>query len=76
MAQFSINIHGYWTNGEYYECVPSNKLESDAQDNDDEKEDIENNKDMPNNKDSQQETSFLDQFVDDDDSSDEDIDIE
>lgn len=71
MAEFSVNVHGYWTNEEYYECVVNN---NDNDDDDDEKKEETDNSHIysiiP-----EKSANFLDDFVGDDDSS-EDIDID
>jgi len=85
MAEFSVTVHGYWTNEEYYECVVKNDdNDNDMNENDDEKKEetddshlfsiIDNNKKKDVSNDNQT-NNFLDAFVEDD-SSDEDIDID
>lgn len=82
MATFSVNVHGYWTNNEYYECVNNVKLKNDDDDDDEKKtmdQDNYNNHQQNNHYNTVKDNSngatnndnFLDAFVGD--SSDEDI---
>ena len=88
MAEFSVIIHGYWTNEEYFECIVNN---INPNDNDDEKKEetyyddnnhplfsiIGNNKNQKQKHSKSDKTNdFLGAFVGDNDSSDEDIDLD
>eukprot|EP01084_Bolivina_argentea_P101374 181767_1 len=67
MAKFTVHIHGYWNNNEYYECQDNEihlmKPIANDEDNEDQK---------PIDTDKSQDEHFLDAFVGDEDSSDED----
>eukprot|EP01084_Bolivina_argentea_P003253 6087_1 len=75
MAKFCVNIYGYWTNNEYYECVKmDNEQKCMEQDSELNENKMDNQKDIIQfNNENKKKNDFLDAFVGDDDSSDEDI---
>ena len=74
MAQFSITLHGYWTNEQYYECVVNNNNNNDN-DNDNDNDDEKNDNNLFSLIDNKKNVNCLNDFVGDDSSDDQDIDL-